>query len=104
MDYSPPGSCIHGLFQARVVEWGAIAFSVPFARNPFSTENCQSFYHFSQMTNIKITHFKDVLKWYNFILKLYAGVNMKFLKTLIPWKSPFRSKCPGPFLPDDLQD
>ena len=27
MDYSPPG-CIHGIFQARVLEWGAIAFSV----------------------------------------------------------------------------
>ena len=27
MDCSPPGSSIHGLFQARVLEWGAIAFS-----------------------------------------------------------------------------
>ena len=27
MDYSPPGSSIHGTFQARVLEWGAIAFS-----------------------------------------------------------------------------
>ena len=27
MDCSPPGSSIHGIFQARVVEWGAIAFS-----------------------------------------------------------------------------
>ena len=27
MDYSLPGSSIHGLFQARVLEWGAIAFS-----------------------------------------------------------------------------
>ena len=26
MDYSPPGSSIHGIFQARVLEWGAIAF------------------------------------------------------------------------------
>ena len=24
----PPGSSIHGIFQARVLEWGAIAFSV----------------------------------------------------------------------------
>ena len=24
---SPPGSSIHGIFQARVLEWGAIAFS-----------------------------------------------------------------------------
>ena len=27
MDFSPPGSSIHGIFQARVLEWGAIAFS-----------------------------------------------------------------------------
>ena len=28
MDYSLPGSSVHGIFQARVLEWGAIAFSV----------------------------------------------------------------------------
>ena len=28
MDCSPPGSSIHGIFQARALEWGAIAFSV----------------------------------------------------------------------------
>ena len=28
MDCSPPGPSIHGIFQARVLEWGAIAFSV----------------------------------------------------------------------------
>ena len=28
MDCSPPGSSIHGIFQARVLEWGAIAFSI----------------------------------------------------------------------------
>ena len=27
MDCSPPGSSAHGIFQARVLEWGAIAFS-----------------------------------------------------------------------------
>ena len=27
MDYSPPDFSIHGIFQARVLEWGAIAFS-----------------------------------------------------------------------------
>ena len=26
-DCSPPGSFVHGIFQARVLEWGAIAFS-----------------------------------------------------------------------------
>ena len=34
MDCSPPGSSIHGIFQARVLEWGAIAFSIP-----LSTQN-----------------------------------------------------------------
>ena len=28
MDCSPPGSSIHGIFQARVLVWGAIAFSI----------------------------------------------------------------------------
>ena len=27
MDCSRPGSSVHGIFQARVLEWGAIAFS-----------------------------------------------------------------------------
>ena len=27
MDCSLPGSSIHGIFQAKVLEWGAIAFS-----------------------------------------------------------------------------
>ena len=27
MDGSPPGSSVHGIFQARVLEWGANAFS-----------------------------------------------------------------------------
>ena len=43
MDWSPPGSSVHGIFQARVLEWGAIAFSAHmtyFARNvtPLSME------------------------------------------------------------------
>ena len=27
MDFSLPGSSVHGIFQARVLEWGTIAFS-----------------------------------------------------------------------------
>ena len=30
MDCSLPGSSVHGIFQARVLEWGAIAFSFNF--------------------------------------------------------------------------
>ena len=27
MDCSPPGSSVHGIFQARVLEWGAVVYS-----------------------------------------------------------------------------
>ena len=33
MDYSPPGSSVHEIFQARVLEWVAIAFSYLCANN-----------------------------------------------------------------------
>ena len=47
MDCSPPGSSIHGVFQARVLEWGAIAFSakgnyssaIPTEENTFHCES-----------------------------------------------------------------
>ena len=34
MDCSLPGSSIHGIFQARVLEWDVIAFSNREMRNP----------------------------------------------------------------------
>ena len=36
MDCSLPGSSFHGIFQARVLEWGAIAFSLALFGNPKS--------------------------------------------------------------------
>ena len=39
MDCSLPGSSIHGIFQARVLEWGAIAFS--------DTHLYRHYFHFS---------------------------------------------------------
>ena len=42
IDGSPPGSSVHGIFQARVLEWGATAFSIPYGSVPFSsvTQSC----------------------------------------------------------------
>ena len=39
MDCSPPGFSIHGVFQARVLEWGAITFSVQ-GENVFQFNGC----------------------------------------------------------------
>ena len=36
MDCSLPGSSAHGIFQARVLEWGAIAFSLVALRRDYS--------------------------------------------------------------------
>ena len=38
MDCSLPGSSIHGISQAGVLEWGAIAFSHPLLTHPYSCE------------------------------------------------------------------
>ena len=35
MDCSPPGSSVHGIFQARVLEWGVIAFSEHHLGSPY---------------------------------------------------------------------
>ena len=44
MDCSPPGSSVHGLFQARILEWVAISFF----RLVFSLKAlCHSTLHFS---------------------------------------------------------
>ena len=42
IDGSPLGSSIHGIFQARVLEWGAIAFSA--GKSQFPKNNSLSFF------------------------------------------------------------
>ena len=37
MDWSLPGSFIHGIFQARVLEWGAIALTAKFGKSLYSS-------------------------------------------------------------------
>ena len=40
MDSSPPGSSVHGIFQARVLEWGAIAFSIYTEETRIERDTC----------------------------------------------------------------
>ena len=63
MDCSPPGSSVHGIFQARVLEWGAIAFSVRVYLVPF-------------IHQIKrITFFIKGKKSVQYIVSSYTNVN-----------------------------
>ena len=43
IDSSPPGFSVHGIFQARVQEWGAIAFSEMLMLGCINITNLQSF-------------------------------------------------------------
>ena len=43
MDCSPPGSSVHGISQARVLEWGAIAFSEVFTIHYWKKERTTDF-------------------------------------------------------------
>ena len=43
MDYSPSGPSIHGIFQARVLEWVAIAFSINYYSNIISDNVFQKY-------------------------------------------------------------
>ena len=42
MDCSLPGSSVHGIFQARVLGWGAIAFSTTFSEKETSLKRAQN--------------------------------------------------------------
>ena len=66
MDCSLPGSTVHGIFQARVLEWGAIAFSIilpdPLTMDIFSSlilpqASCfRGLYMFSSFGDIKLSY------------------------------------------------
>ena len=73
MDCSPPGSSTHGIFQARVLEWGAIAFSNSSAR---STE-VDLFFLFG---------------WFSYpVLSILCATLMAFNKS--PFYSLFKTAC-----------
>ena len=55
MDCSLPGSSIHGIFQARVLEWGAIAFSEPKHRGPLIKNDGSKQFWISPCSHKKLT-------------------------------------------------
>ena len=80
MDYSLPGSSIHGISQARVLEWGAIAFSEEVWRRcqnywwdfQWAFNSCKSEARvslFLYLYKMKLTMFLDYIlhssKWYS---------------------------------------
>ena len=52
MDGSPPSSSVHGIFQARVLEWGAIAFSAQLVQTDVKQEIKKSFFMVLQFLSL----------------------------------------------------
>ena len=69
MDCSPPGSSIHGVFQARVLEWGAIAFSI-----------C---YHYLPWKGIIFRN--QIIGWYNSLNLLIYYENFGIINTCVSY-------------------
>ena len=77
MDCSPPGSSVHGIFQARVLEWGAIAFSEGILI-------CSNFHYFCEKSLILARNLcfflLMALKFPNFcFLQIYCDVSWLFI-------------------------
>ena len=55
MDCSLPGSSVHGIFQARVLEWGAIAFSrhILYTAKHLGDGKCQNIRKTSKLQGLK---------------------------------------------------
>ena len=80
MDCSLPGSSIHGIFQARVLEWGAIAFSIwshHFMANRWGNSGHSGWLNFSGLQNHS--------RWW---LQPWSW------KTFVPWKKSYdKPRC-----------
>ena len=77
MDCSLPGSSVHGIFQARVLEWGAIAFSDSFLEG---------------LKSLLLSN-TVILKLSYFILRgkgIYCRIDFKHLPTAL-WRVFFRN-------------
>jgi len=70
MDCSLPSSSIHGIFQATVLEWGAIAFSILGSRSPNKFSN-----------KIRVKTLLSICSWK--ILWSYYTVTLYYLKTVL---------------------
>ena len=91
MDCSLPGSSVHGIFQARVLEWGAIAFSIYTEETRIERDTCTSMLTAALFT-IAMTWQQPrcpsadewIRKlWYIYIMEYYSGIKMNAFKSVL---------------------
>ena len=62
MDCSPPGPSVHGIFQASVLEWGAIAFSDIVIQGPPNSRDSRPTFTSDLLTDVGTLYFGMQLK------------------------------------------
>ena len=99
MDSSPPGSSAHGIFQARVLEWGAIAFSDNIY-DPFQKKfafSCPRERVVSSLSSVEISPFFAYFLLFLFKLlqvSLFPGSPWSlFSLTVLPFSLPMSLSC-----------
>ena len=87
MDCSPPGSSVHGTFQAKVLEWGATAFSTWWSEKAkYYIPELEEFTVYSLLQinkyvyNYKIKHFKSY--WHE-VRQYHVRIRRTFPNTLV---------------------
>ena len=76
MDCSLPGSSIHGIFQPRVLEWGAIAFSLQATKASLINSKLSKKKFSLAQLNPKVSRRKE-------IIKIRAEITEKEIKEII---------------------
>ena len=82
MDYSPPGSSIHGVLQARILEWAAISFS---RGSSWPRDWTQVFPIASRRFNLWATRVSQVWETWVWSLGWEDPLEIEQLHTLVFW-------------------
>ena len=82
MDCSPPGSSTHGIFQATVLEWGAIAFS----KGLYG-------YHLFLIFLLKHSWFKCLNLWYTAKWLSYTYIYSFLISIMVYHRLPWWLRC-----------
>ena len=69
MDYSPPGSSVHGISQARILEWVAISFS----RGSFWLKDWNPSLLYWQVNSLLLIHQGNPKQVINIFISFYPG-------------------------------
>ena len=100
MDCSPPGSCVHGILQARILEW--VAMSSSRGASQFTDQTHVSYiscigrcalYHYGHLGSLQYTHVSNTRKFivyletmWNFLLIRKKSGAIQQLNTHLPYQ------------------